>query len=126
MSEPTKTHLTDAVKVIIKGVRTRRFTVSKRKARGLIALLNDDETGPGEPNVPADSVFQELKIRYGNAGTTLRGFRERDQWTQVRLAAELGIRQTDVSQIENGRRPVGKKMAKRFAKVFKTDYRVFL
>jgi plasmid maintenance system antidote protein VapI len=38
----------------------------------------------------------------------------------------LGISQAHISEMEHGRRPIGKEMARRLAKLLKVDYRVFL
>jgi plasmid maintenance system antidote protein VapI len=39
------------------------------------------------------------------------------------LAAKVGIPQRHISEMENGKRPIGKEMAKRFAEIFEVDYR---
>ena len=70
-------------------------------------------------------VFADLDAKYGKAGAVLRGLRSRDGMTQQQLAKELRVTQGDISAMENGRRPIGKSMAARLAKVFKSDYRVF-
>lgn len=56
----------------------------------------------------------------------LRGLRYREDLTQVQLAKKLGITQGNLSAMERGRRPIGKTMALRLAKIFNTDYRIFL
>jgi transcriptional regulator with XRE-family HTH domain len=56
----------------------------------------------------------------------LKGVRGRESLTQVEFAAKLGITQANLSKMENGRRPIGKAMAKRIGKMFRVDYRYFL
>ena len=56
----------------------------------------------------------------------LRGLRYREGLTQTALGEILDIEQTNISKMENGKRPIGKTIAKRIAKLFKTDYRIFL
>jgi transcriptional regulator with XRE-family HTH domain len=56
----------------------------------------------------------------------LRGSRHKEGVTQKELADSLGISQHHISEMENGKRPIGKAMAKKFAEFFKTDYRLFL
>ena len=46
--------------------------------------------------------------------------------TQAELAAEVGVKATHISEMERGKRPIGKDMAKRLAKVLKVNYKVFL
>jgi DNA-binding XRE family transcriptional regulator len=56
----------------------------------------------------------------------LRGFRGRDNMTQLELAEKLGIHQNRVSEMESGKRPVSVKMAKQLAAIFDTSYKAFL
>lgn len=56
----------------------------------------------------------------------LRGFRYRDGLTQTILGEMIDVKQTNISKMEKGKRPIGKTIAKRLAKIFKTDYRLFL
>jgi len=65
-------------------------------------------------------------IKKYSEGLILRGARHKAEVTQKDLAEALGISQHHISEMENGKRPIGKEMAKRFASFFKTDYRVFL
>lgn len=131
MSELTKKLLISKNEVPISigiGQRTL-FLVPTKKARSIVELLMEykiDNIEDDKKLIPASDVFQHLEDKYGKSGTILRGFRTRDGLTQVALAKKLKIPQTDISQIENGKRTIGKKMAKRLEKIFKTDYRVFL
>jgi len=59
-------------------------------------------------------------------GRALAGARSREGLTQVQLSKLTGIPQRHVSEMEHGRRTIGKKNAKLFAEALKTDYRVFL
>ena len=56
----------------------------------------------------------------------LRGFRVREGLTQVELAKRLGIRQSQISEMERGKRSIGKAFAKKLADFFHTDYKSFL
>ena len=76
--------------------------------------------------ISADEVFKNLDKKHGKTGITIRGLRIRDGLTQKELAHKLNIHQTHISQIENGKRIVGKNLAQKLAKVFRTDYRLFL
>ncbi len=59
-------------------------------------------------------------------GSAIRGLRLREGLTQEQLAGLLGVKRTNLSEMENGKRPIGKIMAKRLAQALKTDYKVFL
>ena len=126
MLELMKTRRTENIKIMIEGKRKskRFFVVPKDKAQGVLTLLLDYEET--EKTIPASEVFKHLYTKYGKVGTIVRGYRVREGLTQVDLAKKMSIRQAELSRIENGKRGVGKAMAKRFSAVFKTDYRVFL
>lgn len=79
-----------------------------------------------DDSVPADEVFKELDQKYGKVGATIRGFRSREDMTQVELAKKLKTTLGYLAHIENGRRVVNKKMAHQLAKIFKTSYRLFI
>lgn len=120
-----KKPLTDKVKIVIEGKKKRLFILPRKKADGLAELIKEFEYS-SKDSVSPEEVFHDLHKKYGKGGTVLQGFRQRDELTQKELAKELGIKQGDISAMENGKRPIGKKMAERFSKVFKTDFRVFL
>ena len=59
-------------------------------------------------------------------GKALDGARYREDLTQTQLAKLVGIPQRHIPEMENGKRPIGKKMAKRLGKVLNMGYKVFL
>ena len=122
MSEPMKKHPTDLVRVTIGEKKQRLFLVPKEKANGIAQLLKEFE----KDMVSVDEAFRDLHAKYSKAGTVLQGLRLRDELTQKELADKLSAKQSHISEMETGVRPIGKAMAKRLAKAFKTDYRVFL
>jgi len=64
--------------------------------------------------------------KHSEGGQILRGSRFKEEVTQKELAEAIGVSQHHISEMENGRRPIGKEMAKRLAEFFKVDYRLFL
>jgi plasmid maintenance system antidote protein VapI len=81
---------------------------------------------PKERFIPWREVYKKEIGRYSEGGLMLRGSRHKAEMTQQELASALGVNQHHISEMENGKRPIGKEMAKRLAQVFKTDYRIFL
>ncbi len=79
-----------------------------------------------ERSLPWREVFKEELKKYGEPGLMLRGSRYKAELTQKELAEAIGVSQNHISEMENGKRSIGKMMALRFAKFFKTDYRKFL
>jgi transcriptional regulator with XRE-family HTH domain len=59
-------------------------------------------------------------------GVCLAGSRLKEGMTQKRLSELTGIPQSHISEMENDKRPIGKKRAKILAKVLKVGYKVFL
>ena len=55
-----------------------------------------------------------------------RGIRQRQDLTQKEMAEALGLTQSNISDIERGRRPIGKALAKKVAERFKAEYRLLL
>ena len=72
-------------------------------------------------SVPWEEVYPDF-----NGSVALRGARKREALTQKELARLVGVSQTHISEMEHGKRPIGKEMAKRLAKALKVNYRVFL
>ncbi|MDP3558851.1 MAG: helix-turn-helix transcriptional regulator [Legionellaceae bacterium] len=56
----------------------------------------------------------------------MKGLRHREGLSQIAFAKALNITQTNLSAMENGRRSIGKALAKRIANQFNIDYRLFL
>jgi ribosome-binding protein aMBF1 (putative translation factor) len=66
------------------------------------------------------------EIRENEGGTVLKVRRERKGLTQTQLSGMTGIKQANISLMERGQRPIGKKVAHQLAKALDVDYRVFL
>ncbi|NGX61603.1 MAG: hypothetical protein K940chlam9_01090 [Chlamydiae bacterium] len=76
--------------------------------------------------IPRRSSAKELIEKYSETGMLIRGGRHKANLTQKELAEKIGVWPHHISEMEHGKRPVGKKMAQKLGKVFKVDYRVFL
>lgn len=61
-----------------------------------------------------------------HAGHSLRGLRYREGLTQKELSELTGVSVQNLSHMENGRRAIGKEMAKRLAAVLNADWRALL
>lgn len=108
-------------------IGTRRpsvYLVPKAQADGLRKILTDYRVA--ERSVPADEVFAALDQKFSKTGNILAGFRLRDELTQTQLARKIGTSQSAIAAIENGKRKIGKTMAMKLAKVFRTNFKVFL
>jgi DNA-binding XRE family transcriptional regulator len=68
-----------------------------------------------------DEVFPNF-----HPGDTLKGARLMHELTQAKLGAMIEVKASHISEMEKGKRPIGKEMAKRLAKALGTSYKVFL
>jgi len=59
-------------------------------------------------------------------GITLRGARVKEGFTQKKLSELAAIPQGHISEIENGKRPIGVKIAKKLGETLNVSYKVFL
>ena len=107
---------------------SRLYTLPMSKAKAILNLVRGYEVlgSDGEPLVSIEDVFPDMKDDRKRPAAILRGYRNRDEFSQIDLAKRLGITQADISNMERGRRSISKKMAEKLAKIFKTSYRVFL
>lgn len=100
--------------------------------------------GPREHREQAIRTMRELGFEPEAAGTgdwrsmfpalagqkesalALRGARTREGLTQAALAERTGIPQRHISEMETGRRDIGKERARRLAEALRVDYRILL
>ena len=73
-----------------------------------------------------ETVFSGLIAECGEPAVLLKGLRTKEGLSQIEFADAIGVTQQNLSAMENGRRTIGKEIAKRIAKKFGVDYRMFL
>jgi DNA-binding XRE family transcriptional regulator len=76
-------------------------------------------------SVPWREAFPEYKDE-DLPSVCLRGSRHKEGLTQRQLSDITGIPQRHISEMENGKRSIGKEMAKRLGKALNIGYKVFL
>jgi ribosome-binding protein aMBF1 (putative translation factor) len=122
MLEHTKKHNTDAAQVFL-GVLCRRALLEDVKAilKAKGCIIKQEQTEREKEWYTIEETFPDF-----HAGDSIVGLRYREDLTQKQLAEKMGISVQNLSHMEHGRRQVGKEMAKRFAKVLNTDWRLLL
>jgi len=115
MLEPTKEQITKDFAEVCRRYRFPDEKISKIQKAIFAILEAEDES------LSLEEVFPDL-----HPGSAIRGLRLREGLTQEQLAHMIGIRRTNLSEMENGKRTIGKNMAKRLAQVLKANYKVFL
>ncbi|PWU19051.1 MAG: XRE family transcriptional regulator [Bdellovibrio sp.] len=114
------------IKIQVGEKRARLFLVPKDRAEGIVRLLQDFEVKGDNAFIPWRDAVNDLIKKYTEAGVALKGARAKTGLSQTELAEKLGVPQSHISDMEHGRRPIGKKMAKRLAVVLHVGYRIFL
>ena len=76
------------------------------------------------PGTPWQTAFPALEKNW--AGVYLAGARHREGLTQHQLAERCGLPQRHISEMENGKRPIGKETAKRLGMALNIGWKVFL
>lgn len=83
----------------------------------------------GAIEVPADSIpVEEVSpdLIANPHGVYLKGIRYREELTQEQLAEITGIPRRHISEMESGKRTIGKANARKLADALKANYRLFL
>lgn len=69
----------------------------------------------------SDEVFLD-----SHPGEILKGLRVREGTTQAQLSEKTGLNTRHISEMELGKRPIGKAMAKRLAAALNASYKALL
>lgn len=88
--------------------------------------MSKDAMTAWEEAVPWEVMAQDRIKKHSKAGLALRGARYRAGLSQKELALKSGVHQNEISKMENGKRGIGEKVAKRLAKALEIDYRLLL
>ena len=101
------------------------MTFLKKKAEDIINIIKEFEVTENDRK-EIEELFYKLDKAYTKPGLALKGSRTKENISQKKLANLLGIPQSNVSEMENGKRSIGKKMARRLSKILNIHYKVFL
>lgn len=130
MSAHMKAHHIDPqhlYKVVItkpasKKVSYRLSPEHMKKLEAFLEKYSEDDEGPVAWEVLAKDRIEKHK----KTGLVLRGMRYRESLSQKELAKASSVSQNEISKIENGKRTIGKKVAKRLAKALGIDYQLLI
>ena len=73
-----------------------------------------------------DEAFGDLLKERPKGAINLRASRERQNISQKELSEKTNIIQSNISLYENGQRKITESIAKRFAKVLNTNFKIYL
>jgi len=98
--------------------QNRRKALASLRALGFVAV--DEESVVSISELFPDTTGDK------KPGRILAGARGKEGLTQKQLAEKCGIPQGHISEMEQGRRPIGPKSAKTFGAALNIGYKVFL
>ncbi len=84
------------------------------------------EKGKAADYRPWREALAELRPGDPIPSAVLRGSCVKEELTQEQLSAMTGIPRRHISEMEHGKRPIGKESARKLAAALNCDYRVFL
>ena len=102
---------------------TLRLRVHRHNAPRIKEYAETIEAG-AERTYPLAEVFPEYAGK--EPQIALRAYRHRENITQRQLAELTGIPQRHISEMENGKRAIGKVVAKRLGQALHVEYKMFL
>ncbi|NJL59779.1 MAG: helix-turn-helix transcriptional regulator [Desulfobacteraceae bacterium] len=117
MPELTRTPRTEIIELT--------FTGPVRQKDEAILALKKFGFADTSDSIPWREAFPEYDEK-NMPGICLRGARGKENITQKRLSELTGISQRHISEMENGKRPIGKKTAKILGRALNVGYKVFL
>jgi len=117
MPAVTKKRLTDDMVTL--QLHVRRRNADRIRAYARIVESQEDRT------YSVAEVFPEYLGK--ESQVALRAYRTREALTQKDLSVMTGIPQRHISEMENGKRAIGRERARKFAKALNvSDHRLFL
>ena len=105
---------------------TLRLRVHRSNAERVRRFITTIEAEAPDEARPWRDVFNALRPDDAIPSAILRGSRVKDGLTQVQLSAMTGIPRRHISEMEHGKRPIGRESARKLAQALNCDYRVFL
>jgi DNA-binding XRE family transcriptional regulator len=118
MQELTKKHPTEETVTL----RLRVHPLNVERIRRYVARIEQGEAD----TITLDEFFERHFTDEAKASVCLRGARGKEELTQRQLAELTGIPQRHISEMESGKRVIGKETAHKLAKALNCDYRIFL
>ena len=129
MLEHMKKPLTDTAQVFL-GVVCQQAILEEVKAvlESKGCAIRQERCLPLGDELVEDKEWYTIEevFPHHHGGDAIRGLRYRENMTQKQLAEQAGISVQNLSNMEHGRRPIGKDMAKKLAKILNTDWRLLL
>lgn len=119
----------DQCKIIVLTPNAEKISyISHKNIDKLEAFLEKYAEVQEEDDKPVawEELAKDRIAKYKKVGLVLRGMCCRENMSQKELSERSGISQNEISKIENGKRTVGEKVAKKLAEALKFNYQLLL
>ncbi len=127
MQGHTKKPHTDAVSVTFTGpVAMMQQALEAMRSLGFQQIEDKAYNQEVEGSIPWRESSHYKELMENPPAVFLSGARYREGLTQVELAGRTGIPRRHISEMENGKRPIGKQNARKLAEVLNIDPRRLL
>lgn len=106
-----------------------KFNLPAKEAKTLLSLvkiIDKAHSSAMSENVKWSDVYKENFTNRPEWAVCLRAARFKNSLSQKGLSKKSGIPITTISKYENGERKISMAQAKKLARIFKTNYKVFL
>jgi len=121
MQAHTKKHHTES------GLVPLHFMVHPANVKLITSYVKTIEPAEGDvESITAEAFFDKHFAGQPKGSVALKGYRYRENLTQQQLSEVTGIPQRHISEMENGKRGIGKDNALKLSAALNADYRVFL
>ena len=105
---------------------TLRLRLNRSNAETVRKFVAEIESVPGSEVISYEAFFEKHFPGKTEQEITLAGYRYRENLTQQQLADLTGINRRHISEMEHGKRPIGKENARKLAQALHCDYRSLL
>ena len=112
---------TPRIKVHMSGVGIKPVVEALRKVYGSVEVSHEDES----VDITTTPWWKDMEAT-SHAGTVVWAYRDNAGLTLDQLSKLCGIAKPHLSEIENGKRAIGSRSAKKLATALGVDYRLFL
>lgn len=105
---------------------TLRLKLSRTNAERVKSFVAAIEAEPDSDSIPYEAFFNEHFPGKTEQEIALAGYRYREDLTQQQLSDLTGINRRHISEMEHGKRSIGKENAKKLAEALHCNYRSLL
>lgn len=117
MKTQTINESTDEIRILV----SKALTPAVETAISGILRLIEPQPDSEEILIPAETLFPDA-----GPDMAMRGLRTKEGLTQKQMAEKLDVTQVRISEYENGKRPIPKKLAHKIEETFGVTYKAFV